>query len=218
MRATNRTVFNQGYSGFGLSPMVWFSKNEDFYKDIESLSDTKPEYVIYIFIVDHVRRLYEERYGSNDFKTYIGYKQFKNELKENYPLYLQLNRFYIFRQLYRSIIEPYFTNTKNFDKNFDLLKLHFKEARKEFQKHYPDTKFIIIKHPCGYDTVFKDFRYYAYETNRWKELEDDGFIIFDLNKEFNEDFKSTDLTLPDGHPNAKAWNLVISKLVSKLNM
>ena len=214
MHHTNRTVYNSGYSGFGISPMVWMSKNEDFYKSIAQTGGNKIEYIVYIYISDHIRRMHEERYGANNMKTYIGFKPDKNgSLIEKYPFYLHLNRFYVFRNIYRAIIEPEFMKIENADKNFDLLKLHFKEAKKNFEKHYPNVKFIIIKHP------FFDQNYRAYELQTWNELKNEGFFIFDLKEELPEyDFESSELTVPDGHPNAKAWSIVIPELIKKFNL
>lgn len=216
----NRTVHNRGYCGFGLSPMVWMSKNNDFYKDI-----TSPEYIIFIYIYDHMRRIYEEKYGNNSFHTYVGYKEEKNhKLVEKYPFILWFNRLNIMHNFINNYIFKNLLSEKNRDKNFDLLKLYFEETRREFQKRYPNIKFIIIKHPYGMRTLQKDHEFpytigYSYYTPRWKELEDEGFIIYDLKDKFqNIDFESDEYTFPDGHPNEKAWDVVAKQLVNDLKL
>ena len=57
-----------------------------------------------------------------------------------------------------------------------------------------------------------------YVTERWKELEDEGFIIYDLSKKLDTDITTNDYTFPDGHPNTKAWDIVSEKLVKDLNL
>ena len=80
---------------------------------------------------------------------------------------------------------------------------------------YPDVKFIIIKHPVSKKMIEND---YFYNTERWKELEKEGFIVVDLAKDLDFDITSKEYILPDMHPNKKAWQIVIPKLVKDLKM
>ena len=213
---TNYTVYNRGFSGFGLGQMVWQTKQKEFYEDIKEPVD----YVIYIYILDHLRRIYEHKYGH--INVYLGYEENNGKLIEKNPLTLQLNRFYLISNFFQNIIfSKIYLNKKNDDKNFDLIKLHFEEARKELQKRYPNVKFIIIKHPFGVMTS-NDMDSYSllnsYTTKRWQELEDEGFLVYDLKDVLDVDITSDEYTFPDGHPNEKAWNIVTKKLVKDLNL
>ncbi len=216
-KLTNRTVYNRGFSGFGLGQMVWQTKQPEFYEDIKEPVD----YVIYIYIFDHLRRIYEHKYGH--INVYLGYEEKNGQLVEKNPPMLQLNRFHIIKKLYTEyLFKKYYLSQKNKDKNFDLIKLHFEEARKELQKRYPNVKFIILKHPCDTERTPFEVGYYiidSYTTPRWKELEDEGFIVKDLKTYIpNINFESQEYTFPDGHPNQKAWDAVAEKLVKDLNL
>lgn len=214
-KATGRTVYNRGISGFGLAQMLWQTKSELFYEDI----DEEPEYVIYIYISDHLRRIYEHKYGH--INVFLGYKKQNDQMVEDIPLTLQLNRFHIVKNFMKNKVFPQYLSFENSDENFDLIKNHFIESKKELQKRYPNIKFIIIKHPFGTKGICPQDEYElwsTYSTNRWKELEDEGFIIHDLGKFYDIDFESDEYTVPDGHPNAKAWNVVVKKLVKDLNL
>lgn len=215
----HRTVYNRGFSGFGIPQMLWQARYNNFYKKI----DTEPQYVIYVYIFDHLRRIYESKYGH--INVYLGYELKTNKngthLIEKNPLLLQLNRFYITRYTMQNFIFPKYLSKKNDDKNFDLIKLHFIETRKELQKKYPNIKFIIIKHPFGQKYSSPKDLYsldYSYTTPRWKELEDEGFIVYDLKDRMNVDITDDEYTFPDGHPNSKAWDIIIDKMTKDLNI
>jgi len=212
---TRRTVYNRAFSGFGLGQMVWQTKQKKFYDDIK----ISPEYAIYVFILDHTRRMYEYKYAHNN--VYLSFEEKDGKLIEKNTMLLNLNRLYIVRKFMKQTVFPKLLSKNNNDKNFDLIKLHFEEARKELQKKYPDIKFIIIKHPSGLRESCPEDTYsleYSYRTPRWQELEDEGFIIYDLNEKLNLDMEDNEYTLPDGHPNSRAWEVVSQKLVQDLNL
>ena len=103
---TNRTVYNRGFSGFGLGQMVWQTKQSEFYDDIKEPVD----YVIYIYILDHLRRIYEHKYGHSN--VYLSYEAKNGNLIEKNPITLQLNRFYIISNLFKNFIFPNFQLNK----------------------------------------------------------------------------------------------------------
>ena len=57
-----------------------------------------------------------------------------------------------------------------------------------------------------------------YTTDRWKELESEGFIVYDVMKETNSDMTSSEYTVFDGHHNEKAWELITNALIKKLGL
>ena len=116
-----------------------------------------------------------------------------------------------------------FMSKENADKNFDLVKAYFEDARRELQKRYPGIKFIIMKYPgkIDYDEnhqMLKNdyYLHYIFRTPRWKELEDEGFIILDLTKYIDVNLSDEKYTFPDGHPNAKAWDIITERLVGDI--
>lgn len=195
--------------------MLWQTKHDKFYNKI----DIEPEYAIYIFIEDHLSRLYKSNYCPYPDRFYTHFEKSTNNngeecLIETHPFYLQLSRFQLWKNF---MLEHYIPKLReNDDKNFDLVKLYFEEARRELQKRYPDIKFIIIKHPIfTYEENQKPNIYY---TERWKELEKEGFIIYDINLRLNKDFRQDKYILPDRHPNENAWTVLSKQFVKDLNL
>jgi len=90
------------------------------------------------------------------------------------------------------IAADYLTAEKDYrnlvDEIFNLIKLYFIEAGKNLKKRYPNIKFLIIKYlEEMYDnTLQKDI----YCSERWKELEDEGFIVYDLKEKLSADLNS----------------------------
>ncbi len=196
--------------------MLYQLKRSDFYEYIEEKGDI-PEYAIFVFIGHHLYRIFANKYAVNNY--YLDYK-YKNGIMEEVhnPLVYYLNGLYIVRKYIENIYLFKILSRENADKNFDLLKLYFEDARRELQKRYPGIKFIILKYPVEdeyYDyELYPDYYYYEYtfKSPRWKELEQEGFIIVDLLKCIDVDLSSKKYTFPDGHPNAKAWDIITERL------
>lgn len=177
--------------------MLWQVRTKELYESVKE--ENEPEY--------------ESKYGH--INVYLEYKNEKGHLIERKnSLIMQLNRFYIVKEFMKTVIFPKFLLNKNKQNdNFDLIKLYFLEARAELQKKYPKIKFVIIKHPAYYNVLDP----FPYESIRWSELEKEGFIIIDLKDIKGIDFTSKEYCLPDGHPNKKAWNVVVNYLKSNFN-
>ncbi len=216
-KITNRPVYNLGLSGFGLSETVFLSKLNDFYSHIK----VQPEYAVYVYIPDQIRRIYADRYGL-DKNVYLNYEFKDGKLEEKNAPFLQLSRFYLFKTLFRKKIDQYISDEKNCDKHFDLLKIYFNEIRNELRKKYPKIKFIIIKYPSSIgerDDVYMGHGYnYTFYTDRWKELGESGFIIYDLSDKIKVNLQSEEYTVFDGHPNAKAWDIITKKLKQDIRL
>ena len=218
-KKTNRTVYNRGYSGFGMAEALWLTKQNDFYENI----DTEPEYVVYIYIADHLNRIFRSKYavGTNVHLSFS--KNPQGHLVEVTPWNIQFARFSMFKNYKeKEIAKRVFSSSYN-DEYFDVVKLYFEEIRNEIRRKYPNIKFIIIKHPTSLllsDSKFNeiDASTYSYITPRWSELEADGFIIYDIKDRLKEDVINKEYTVYDGHPNAKTWELVVNKLVKDLKI
>lgn len=209
-KKTKRVVFNFGYTGLGIANM---------YAQISSpifeyfVSNAKPKYAIYIFISDHIYRLYSDKYGLKE-QIYINDDIQPVNIKIN--LLRQLSRFYIGRILLEKYISNNKLGEKYNNKNFDLMKLYFKKSKEKLEKYYPNIKFIIIKYPS--DIIGNsDWENELYNSVRWQELEQDGFKIIDLNSYINADLTNSKYTFDDGHPTSEAWEIITDKLSKDIN-
>ncbi len=205
---TKRPIYNYSLPGYGVQPMLYF-----FSHDMNP--DVKPEYIIYTFIDDHIRRLYNGYEHTTPHCYFIPIKYFEigGKFYEYYVPCPRIIGSYWLAKLKDKIYYDYYYS-QDVDKNFDLLKAYFLQSRKLAIKKFPNAKFVIFI----YD-YFPDRKKYA-QSKRWSELEKEGFIIIN-----SADFKNGQLletrefSLPnDNHPNAKAWDLIVPQLVAKLNL
>ena len=77
--------------------MVWQVKEDKFY----SFVNEDVEYVIYVYILDHLRRIYFDKYGYSN-KIYIGYNIDKNGvLIENIPFGINFHRLNLISKFFK---------------------------------------------------------------------------------------------------------------------
>lgn len=206
---TNNIVINRAFSGWGIHHMLFQLRRNDFSSSFNQLdniinqSDIK--YVIYIFIDDHVRRLYIPcSYFDDKFIFY--------ELGKNIALFEKNNidyfywHSYILRSLYRNYIEK-----KIIDYNFDVQNFvlaHFIESNNIIRKNFPNAKFVIFVYDG--DDKIKQIE---------KSLKDKDIEIIYLSELSSIDFKEKEYIIDDAnHPSAKAWDIIVPLLVKKLNL
>ncbi len=221
---SNRTVYNRALCAFGLGQMLYQATDENLYNSIKD----KPEYAIYVYIPDHLTRSCHYKYGvSIDYgdNYYLSYVLKDGKIEEKTPIINYLNKLTIFHDISKNILCSYKNYGTNEEENFDFVKAHFIEARKNLQKTFPNLKFVIIKYP--YNTDNPDF--YNKESNeyanmncffskRWKELEDEGFIILDVEKLTGINVNDKKYQIPDKHPNEKAWDIITPKVIEALKL
>ncbi len=221
---TGRTVYKRALCTMGFGQMLYLSESETLYN---SLND-KPEYAIYVYIPDHLFRSCHYKYGvSSDYgdNYYLSYVLKSGKLEEKTPFINYLNSMSIFHDISKNIFCSYKNYATNEKENFDFIKAHFTKAKNNLQKVYPNLKFVIIKYafndnnPDFYD---KDSSEYAnmisFNSKRWKELEDEGFIVLDVKKLTGIDVNDEKYQLPDKHPNAKAWDIITPKVIDALKL
>jgi len=148
--------------------------------------------------------------------VYLNFEEEEGALIEKYPPFGILRCLYSFRILMeKHIYNKWLNNESRKDELFDLMKRYFEEMRKELQARYPSIKFVIIKYPCPEQNAVSQ---YIESSHRWKELEDEGFIVYDISKKININFNDSEYRLPDGHPKANVWEIVSRKLVRDLGL
>ncbi len=209
-RFVKRPVFNFASCGWSFQHMLYILRKNNTYKIIGA---TPPVCIIYVYMNQHMVRLFNYSY-TFPFNNVLFpvFKERKNELSEYKMLFPFLYRTNIFNVINMKYSEDRVNDEKRYEDNFNLMKLYFYESRKEIQKHYGSSpEFVILKYYSDKD----ELSYYE-ETQRWSELEDDGFIILDTGELIHnnkEDFAD------DGfHPSGEAWNKIIPGLVEKLSI
>ena len=212
-KLTNRKTYNYGTPGHGIQHVLYKIQYSDFFK-----KDLNPEYVIYIFISDHMRRMYSDYRVYTENTKYLRYKKVGKKLilKDNAlnikPLdYIKISRF-------GRKYNDYIFSRQSDDDKFDLLKLHLEYCKKELNKKYKDTKFVIVVYNDV--TNSKRVKTTPFHSTRWNELEKEGFIVINFEKP-EYDFLNDDNYISEidsVHPNGKAWEKLTPIIAKKLNL
>lgn len=201
---TKRPVYNFGMSAKGLQHAYYLIKND------EKISP-EPEYVFYVFINDHLRRMFVNcnRIDNTNYLTYRVKKGKLVENKQNSPS----NKSY----LVAGIQNFSYYILKNIFKNqvFNFAKTYLVSIKKEINEKYPRAKFVVINYDNGYYTELNP--------KRVAELEKEGIEVIFLNDEFQDKLKMDSYKNPVEkdifrHPNGKAWELVVKYLAEKYNL
>ena len=201
---TGLPVINRSKPGYGIQHMLYQLKRDDFYDEVR-----EPEYCIFLFIDEHVIRLFQKATLWPEGFQYLRYKEKGGDFAEDNTIFYSLYRLYIPNRLQHMLAKH--RSNADFNKNFNLIKKYFICAKNEAGEHWKDTKFVII--------VYQRDKNFFCDTMRWKELEDDGFQIIYL-KDINNGRRATKKDcLDDGfHPNGEFWQRVIPNLVKKLDL
>ena len=209
---TKRMVYNRAFTGLGIANMYAQVSNPDFYKLLHP--KIKPEYAVYIFISDHIYRLYSDKYGIKE-QIYIkdDISPVKEGIKTNFLR--QISRFYTGRRFLERRFFSHQLLKENNDKNFDLMKLYFEKSKQELEQRFPNIKFVILKYPSK--LIGNPDHEEIYNSPRWNELKKEGFKVIDLQTYIKADLTSPEYLFKDAHPNRKAWDVITSKLAKDIN-
>ncbi len=206
---TKRPVYNRAFPAWGVQHMLYQLQEGEIYKELPA-----PEFVIFTFIPDHARRLNKITYGFWNDGAYLRYTLKDGKLKEESPILEPLWKMYSVKALLSYLDYYVYGSSKNRDKNFDLIESMFIASRKEIDSHYKNVKFVILKYK-GAD----DFDPWYVDTNRWGELEKQGFIVLRAEELAGNDLLDRKYLAGDEyHPTRQAWEVVVPELSTKLEL
>lgn len=202
---TKRPVYNRAMSSWSVQHMLFQLQNEIIFKNNE-----KPEFIIYVFMSDHMRRMFVPMFFPTEDYYNLRY------LKKGNTLILEDINKKSLRGLYiKNLLEETYVircKLKQPTESFDTLKLMLKESKKEAEKKYSGVKFVVLKY-------MNVNNYWYLNTNRWQELEKEGFIILDTKKLTRKDLSKNEYKQKDNiHPNEKAWDIIVPALIKELNL
>lgn len=201
-KLTNRPVFNRAGRGWGLDQYLYLSRRNDFYEKIP-----EPEYIIYVYISDHINRISRFKIEpiSLDFKP--KYKLKNDKLIEMKPKFYDRFLFVeeyqgLYNYKYNKIIEN------------ELIEKYFTEAQKEFKKHWPNSKLVILLFPIWHNKGPLDKSFI------WNDLRKKGFIVIDLTKytNYQTDFTSDKYLIDRWHPRAEVWDIFLPEVLNELKI
>lgn len=197
--------------------MYYFLQDDNFFKHISPA----PDYVIYLYIENQLERLNATIFpysiltnGKN-----LRYKLSGNKLildKDNFLI----KKSFLLRKLILMTDKKY--NNQNQERknlNFKLANKLFLESKKILETKYPNIKFVIIKYDYNYFNVIDNYQENNLETkDMWKILKEEGFIIINTKDIIGKSFDNKYTTEDKYHPNEKAWDLLVPKIVERLEL
>ncbi len=205
---SKRPVYSRAYQGWSIQHMLYQVRQNKFYKYVP-----EPEYAIYVLMHDHFRRLYSINFLSGHLlneEQNLRYK-LKNgkliQITNSNPVLNFIKRSYVINKFHQVYVNNVILSPKNYDNYSKFVLEHFIESKQEMQKHWKNTKYIVLY----YDPLYNEDKF-------TKSLEDNGFEVIDIQKLTNVDLYDDKYKISDGHPNEKAWELISDKLIKQLNL
>lgn len=203
---TQCPVYTRGFPSWGVQHMYYQLEKGDIFKKLP-----EPEYVIYVFISDHARRMQKLIYDLWSDGAYLRYKEQNGKLVQIKPICEPLWKNGAVKSWLTYLEYNIRLSEDKHDDNFDLFKKYLTSSKEILEQHYPSTKFIILKYKGndGFDNWFID-------TERWQEIKDLGFTVIEADKETGINLKDKEYLETDNyHPNAKAWEKISEMLKKK---
>ncbi len=206
---TKRPVYNRACSGWGIQQMLYQVRMQDFYSKVP-----EPEYVMYMMIADHFRRLYVLNFLSG--QLLFEQRNLRYKLKDGNLVqitdknkYLNiLKRLYITSELHNFYVNNFILSKYNYKNYFNFALEHFIESRNEMQKHWKNSKYVVI--------LYQDF----YKSDEFiKMLQNNGFKVLFIPSMTDVNLRAKEYNISDGcHPNEKAWDLLTPLVINKLDL
>ncbi len=203
-----RPAYNRALHSWGIQHMLYQTYLERMYEQIP-----EPEFVIYTYMHDHIRRLYlltflSEHMLNEDFN--LRYKE-KNgkliEITNSNPILRFIKRLYITNEIHYFYVNNFILRKSNYKNCYNFALMHFIASKEEMQKHWKNTKYVVFFYDDSYDD--SEFK---------QKLEDNGFMVVNYYDLTNEDLTSPKYMKSNFHPNEAAWDLLVPALIKKLNL
>lgn len=210
-----RPVYNRAVSAWGIQHMLYSANQPLLYEQVP-----EPEYAMFIMMFDHPRRIYTRSFSPGHLlneERYLRYKNFNGQLvqktgiKGKSPIAAirkLVDRSYITSVIHEAYVKNVLLSKKNSHKCVDFMVEHFIQSKNEMQKHWKNTKFIVLL----YDQIDNQERFE-------EKLKANNIEFIELDKLVGTDLDTQEFKLEhDPHPSEKAWDLVSEKLIKELKL
>jgi len=209
-KLTKRPVYNWSWTGIGPSEALirlYTNKNDKY------LPKNPPEYIIYIYMYNHLGRI------PCNYNILYALKEL-NVIDEKNGI---LDKLFFFRMIRQYI----FNNSYNAE---EFMSKIFTAMINETRKKYPNSKFVILI----YNDTDKDFNDGHIPINKeeyillttddyWKKFKDKGVIVIKTKDLIGREMDRIEDRIPNDdaatpHPTSEVWDLIVPKLVEKLSI
>ena len=210
---TDRTVYNKGMSGGSCASMLYLLQKPEFKKEVP-----QAEYFIYVYIPDHLRRVYMNSHEWFHEYMLAAYKITpNNELKcrklNKFKLLLYSTATYRFFQSFYSRFK--FSHNKI---DFNLFFRIIEESVKITKNKYPDSKFVIL--------VYDDAPEYYSLNLEEEEGQFENFarkhgikVLYTKKMSIGRDLLSGKYRAKDNiHPSKDVWKILVPEIAEELKL
>ena len=196
---TQRPIYNRALRGWGVQHMLYQLSNDDFYNIVP-----KPEYIIYVYYDGHLSRMFTPITLSYPNCYSIFYKKTKKGFVPKKRTFFSdkiIIQHYLRNHLDWNILNK-FQKYNLWQEN--LLTDYIIESKNEAEKHWgKDIKYVVL---C-YSPIMNEQIYEKLQSNNIWIIDKEDFKIDVNNKQYQ---------FQDGHPNEKAWDVIVPVIVKKL--
>lgn len=198
------TVYNRAFIGTGYQDIIYLFSDK---LSLEKMNK-EPEYILYFYNPDHLRRMIVRTTSSNKISyPYLFYRNKDNKLVQSKLSILEDFYFVDF------IKNRYFDNKIHINfldkKLFNLFCLHMETISLLIKEKFPKTKFVIIR--LG-DSFIRNYDDYLDENYDVIDLpKETGIKLMDYYGKINE--YTVDKSC---HPSEKYWDTVLPIILKKL--
>lgn len=200
-KLTNRSCINRSKGATGTQFMYYQLNNPDFKNHAP-----QADYIIYVFIWNHLQRLYNFQVNPLINMFNLRYKIKNDELVEIKPLFKPLYSLYSVKWLLNK--KGYKQADKEYGE-FTLFNKIMQESAKLTKQYYPDSKFILLEFPDVHNKLIPDYEV--------KKLESFGIHVVNV-KKLTGDINVYDKKYwlaDDIHPSEDLWNIILPELVKR---
>ena len=222
-KITQRPVYN--FSGCGISGMESFGSLKVFISENEANREIikNAEFVIYLYMHDHINRYLELSFLYNSYKEIFPPKNKFEETLISIPLIRLICAVNKIRQISAGGCKNIKYINKFINKSEQYLKRIIGIINDEIHQYSPKAKFIIILYDekISEDTGNLKIMYDSEILNSriWQELKDENNIEIIHTKDitgfvFDKDYKLKE-DISEWHPNEKVWDIFTPKFAKK---
>jgi len=207
---TQRNVYNKSFGGGGFQHLYYFLSNDKFLNNVDN-----PEYIIYIFINDHISRFYMYQFW-NIFNTdeNLRYKMKNGKISRLKPMFFPLWTLFTVKEFQKNIVDFYLEKTDE-KSLFTSFADFMGEVKTLSEQKYPNAKFVILLYNNNLKMADKDF----INNSDWSLLEQKGFIVVDTKKLVGHNFEDRKYKTADNyHPSEYAWAEITPELIKYLGL
>lgn len=188
-KLTEKPVYNFASPGWSIQHFLFLLQNLDF-------PQRPPEYIFYIYMTDHIRRMNAKWFSAIDSDVYLTYKNQKGKL----TLYTPFSYMYIYRKITALNNTQKSNDIKRKKENFAKFSYYIDKIQQEIQNKWKSSKFIII--------VYDDYHNYD-----WSSIEQKGIQVIKAYEYI--DINDTKYIRKDLHPTAEAWNILTPLIIKE---